>query len=161
MCKKNAPPLTFQHFKSLTSDCKTKQTTARVESFTGFDSRACGRLVARGQNRLTAPSPFVCFADISPTPWGNLPPDCHSLPRRFESLTSDCKTKQTTARVESFFRDSTLALRCSVRRGSDSPPDCHSLPRRFESLTSDCKTKQTTARVVCFVWRRVRDSNPR
>ncbi len=50
----------------------------------GFDSRTAVLGQAR-LFRLTAPSPFVCFADISPTLWGNLPPDCHSLPRRFES----------------------------------------------------------------------------
>ena len=63
-------------------------------------------------------------------------PDVHSLPCRFESLSLNDKNKHHLFEViciRCACRDSTLALRCSVRHGSERPPDVHSLPCRFES----------------------------
>ena len=58
-----------------------------------------------GENSLTDSSPFVCFADISPTLWGNLPRTVffRFAPSLFESLLVTAETKKENTDLRSAF----------------------------------------------------------
>ncbi len=102
--------------------------------------------------RLADPPPFVACGDISPTLWGNLPPDAL---RRFAPLAvpGDSPLPRLAFRP---LRQQTLAV--SATGGARV---C--CPRRFppREFPLSVKDKTDTGKVSVLLWRRRGDSNSR